>query len=182
MFELKYAVTESDIKAENKKIALFYFLLYFTVAVIGLGAGIAAVVINPEKSVLVLGIIILVFAGMLLAISLLMMIAPKNLVSSVLPPSDGEQNVVIDKNGITVDGSNLSPFADITAIKNRKTYLVVYFGKDKVFLVKNAITSGQSLAELYAYMTERQGKLLLTQSEEKTALQQDSVDGNSDNN
>lgn len=166
MFELKYAITDADIKSENKKIALFYFLLYFAVAVVGLAVGIVAVVINPQTSIFVLGIIILVFSALLLAIAILMAIAPKNLVTSVIDASEDELNVVIDKTGITVDEQNISPFADITKIKNRKTYLVVYMGKDKVFIVKDKITSGQKLDELYTYMTERQGKMLLTQTEE----------------
>lgn len=168
MFELKYAITEKDIKAENKKLALFYFLLYFGVAVVGLAVGIVAVVINPQTSILVIGIIILVFSGLLAAVALLMMIAPKNLISSIVGTDDNELNVVIDKNGITVDGENIAAFADITKIKDRKTYLVVYTGKDSAFLVKDAITSGQAFAELKTYMTERQGRLLLVPTEEQS--------------
>lgn len=167
MYELKYAITEKDIKAENKKLALFYFLLYFIIAVIGLAVGIVAVVINPQISIFVIGIIILVFAGLLAAVALLMMIAPKNLISSVVGTGDNEHNVVIDKNGITVNGDNVAAFADITKIKDRKTYLVVYTGKDTAFIVKDAITSGQAFAELKSYMTERQGKLLLVPTEEQ---------------
>lgn len=169
MFELKYAITAGDIKAENKKLTLFYFLLYFGVAVIGLAVGIVAVVINPQKSIFVIGIIILIFSGLLAAVAIFMLIAPKNLVSSVVGTNGNELNVVIDKNGITVDGDNVAAFADVTKIKDRKTYLVVYTGKDTAFLVKDAITSGQAFAELKAYMTERQGKLLLVPTEEQTA-------------
>ena len=168
MFELKYVITAGDIKAENKKLTLFYFLLYFGVAVIGLAVGIVAVIINPQTTILVIGIIILVFSGLLAAVALLMMIAPKNLVSSVVGTDDNELNVVIDKNGITVDGNNIAAFADITKIKDRKTYLVVYTGKDTAFLVKDNITSGQAFSELKTYMTERQGKILLVASEEQT--------------
>ncbi|MDE6294039.1 MAG: hypothetical protein K2L88_05400 [Clostridiales bacterium] len=175
MFELKYAITQADMKVENKKIALFYFLLYGIVAVIGLAVGIVAVVINPEITIFVLGIIILVFSALLLGIAALMMIAPKNLVTSVIDTSDDELNVVIDKNGITVNEQNVSPFADMTKIKNRKAYLVVYMGKDKVFIVKDNITSGQKLDELYTYMTERQGKLLLVPPTEQTEAK-DTVD------
>ena len=32
MFELKYQITDGDILAENKKIAMFYFCLFFIVA------------------------------------------------------------------------------------------------------------------------------------------------------
>lgn len=160
MFNLKYTLTADDLKAENKKLALFYFALYFTVAVIGLAVGVAAVVVNPQVTILVMGIIILVFAALLCAVSLLLLIAPKNLVVGVAD-EDGEKEVTIDKHGITVNGQSLAAFADITKIKNRKTYLVVYLGKDRVFIVKNAITSGQTFDELYAYMSERQGKMLL---------------------
>lgn len=166
MFELKYAITEADMKAENKKIALFYFLLYFCVSVVGLAVGIVAVVINPQTFIFALGIVIIIFSALLFAVALLMMIAPKNLVASVIDASDDELDVVIDKNGVTVNEQNITPFADITGIKNRKEYLVVYMGKDKVFIVKDKITSGQKLAELYAYMSERRGKLLLVPAEE----------------
>ncbi|MDE6028829.1 MAG: hypothetical protein K2F90_00730 [Clostridiales bacterium] len=161
MFELKYAITAGDIKAENKKLALFYFVLYFAVAVIGLAVGIVAVVLNPQTTILVIGIIILVFSGLLAAVALLMMIAPKNLISSVVGTDDNELEVVIDKNGVTVNGDSVAMFADITKIKDRKTYLVAYTGKDTVFIVKDAITSGQAFSELKTYMAERQGKLLL---------------------
>lgn len=169
MFELKYAITEKDIKAENKKLALFYFLLYFGVAVVGLAVGIVAVVLNPQTSILVIGIIILVFSGLLAAVALLMMIAPKNLISSVVGTDNIELNVVIDKNGITVNGDNVAAFADITKIKDRKSYLVVYTGKDTAFIVKDAIASGQAFAELKTYMTERQGRLLLVPTDEQPA-------------
>ncbi|MDE5593176.1 MAG: hypothetical protein K2I75_04505, partial [Clostridiales bacterium] len=148
MFELKYAITAGDIKAENKKLTLFYFLLYFGVAVIGLAVGIVAVVINPQKSIFVIGIVILVFSGLLAAIAIFMLIAPKNLVSCIVGTDDNELNVVIDKNGITVNGDNVAAFADVTKIKDRKTYLVAYTGKDTAFLVKDAITSGQAFSEL----------------------------------
>ena len=162
MFELKYKITEGDILAENKKIAMFYFWLFFIVAAVGLAVGIVAVVLGPQKTISVMGIIILVFSGLLITIALFMLIAPKNLVSCAVEAGENDRDVVIDKNGITADGNNVSQFADITKIKNRKTYLVAYVGKDKVFIIKNNITSGQSLAELFAYMSERQGKLLLT--------------------
>lgn len=164
MFELKYQITEGDILAENKKIAMFYFCMFFIVAAVGLAAGIVAVVLSPQKTIFVMGIIILVFSGLLMAIALFMLIAPKNLVSGAVEAGEDDRSVVIDKNGITVDGNNVSRFVDITKIKNRKTHLVAYIGKDKIFVVKNNITSGQSLTELLSYMTERQGRLLLTES------------------
>lgn len=182
MFNLKYTLTAADLKAENKKLALFYFALYFTVALIGLAVGIVAVVINPQVTMLVLGIVIIVFAALLLAVALLLLIAPKNLVVGVVD-EDVELDVTVDKHGITVNGQNLAPFADVTKVKNRKAYLVVYFGKDKVFLVKDAVTSGQTLNELCAYMTERQGRILLEvpegaapQKEQETATESEQVE------
>lgn len=161
MFELKYSITEGDILAENKKIAMFYFCMFFIVAAVGLAVGIVAVALSPQKTIFVMGIIILVFSGLLMAIALFMLIAPKNLVSGIVEAGDSELSVVIDKNGITVDGNNVSRFADITKIKNRKSHLVAYVGKDKVFIIKNSLTSGQTLSELFAYMDERKGRLLL---------------------
>ena len=162
MFELKYQITEGDIKAENKKIAMFYFCLFFIVAAVGLAVGITAVVLNPQVSIFVLGILILVMSGLLMLVAIFMLIAPKNLVIGAVEASDSERTVVVDKNGITVDGNNISQFADITKMKNRKTYLVAHIGKDKIFIIKNNITSGQALSELFSYMDERKGKLLLT--------------------
>ena len=170
MFNLKYALTAADLKAENKKIALFYFALYFSVALVGLAVGIAAVVVNPQVTILVMGIIILIFAALLLAVSLLLLIAPKNLVVGAMD-EEGEKDVTIDKHGITVNGQNLTAFADITKIKNRKTYLVAYIGKDKVFIVKDAITSGQTFDELYSYMSERQGRMLIEVPEQNVKPQ-----------
>ncbi|MCH5155363.1 MAG: hypothetical protein J1F69_02045 [Clostridiales bacterium] len=175
MFELKYAITESDVRAENKKVSVFYFWLFFAVAAAGLAAGIVAVVLNPKTSVMVLGVIILVMSGLLMAIALLLLIAPKNMVHSAVQSGEEELNVVIDKNGITVNEQNVAPFAAITDIKNRKSYIAAYIGKDKVFIVKNHITSGGEFSELFSYMTERQGRLLLTPPTDAVERQDDTA-------
>lgn len=170
MFELKYAFTDRDLRAENKRATLFYFLLYGIVAVVGLAVGIVAVVLDSSKSIFVIGIIILVFSGLLMCVALFMLIAPKTLMSGAIAPSDDELSVAVDKHGITANGENIAEFADITKIKDRKTFIVAHLGKDKIFILKDAITSGQTIAELRAYMTERQGKLLIVPPEQNDTL------------
>ena len=160
MFELNYAITANDLKAVNKKIFSVYFCLYFGVALFGIAVGIAAIVLSPSTSILVLGIVILVFAAILLAVSLLMAIAPKNFVTSVVPTSDQQLSGVIDKHGVTVGDQNVLSFADMQKIKKYKDFFTVGTAAS-VFIVKNAITSGQSYDELYSYMSQSIGKLLL---------------------
>ena len=164
-FELNYAITANALKAVNKKIMLFYFCWYFGVALFGIGVGIAAIVLSPATSMLVLGIIIVVFAAILLVVSLLMAIAPKNFVSSIVPTSNEQLSVVIDKRGVTVGDQNVLAFADMQKIKKYKDFFTVG-NAASVFIVKNAITSGQSYDELYSCMSENLGKLLLTTTEQ----------------
>lgn len=164
-FELNYAITANDLKAVNKKIMLFSFCWYFGVALFGIGVGIAAIVLSPATSMLVLGIIIVVFSAILLVVSLLMAIAPKNFVSSIVPTSDERLSVVIDKHGVTVGDHNVLAFADMQKIKKYKDFFTIGTSSS-VFIVKNAITSGQSYDELYSYTAENLGKLLLVPTEQ----------------
>lgn len=161
MFELKYSITENDLRAENKHIMLFYFALYAAVAAVGLAVGIVATVLRPMNSLFVLGIILIVLAGILMLCALFIAIAPKNFVTSAFETSDTELDVKVDKHGITVNGENICPFADISRLKRRKSYMLAYVAKDKVFIIKNTVGDTE-FRDLYAYMDERKGRILLT--------------------
>lgn len=180
MFELKYTVTENDFATENKRIALFYFLLYGIVAVIGLAAGIAAVVLRPQQLMFALGIVLLVLSGILMLCALFIIIAPKNYVKSAAELSGGEMNVTVDKHGITIDGEVATEFVDMTRIKRRKEYLLAYVNKDEAYMIKN--TLGERFSELYSYMDERKGRILLTEkptapSDKETGETAENADG-----
>lgn len=172
MFELNYEVTSADMKAVNKKNAMFYFWLYIAVAIVGIAVGIVAVILHTETFMFVLGILILVIAGILAVCALLLLIAPKTLLTSAVPV-DKQMTVVVDKNGITVDGEPLCPFADVLSVKNKKDYLLVTVAKDKVVVVKNP---DGTLDELYAYMSERKGRLLLDPQADAPQAQSENTD------
>ncbi len=162
MFELKYNITDGDFRAENKRIMWFYFALYAAVAAVGLAIGIVAVVLDPQKLMYVLGIVLLVLSGILALCALFLLIAPKNYAISAIETSEEPHDVLIDKHGITVDGENIYAFADIIRIKRRKTGLFAYVSKDRAFLVKNTLGEDK-FNELVAYMTERKGRILLSE-------------------
>lgn len=161
MFKLKYKITDADMRAVNKRSVMFYFWLYLAVAVCGIAVGITAVVLNPQKLMFVLGIILLVFGGLLTACALLLLVAPKDLISSAFPTGDEELDVTVDKHGITAGEINI-PFADIKSVKDRKSYLLVSLGKYDAVVLKDCITSGQTFAELSSYVRERAGRILLS--------------------
>lgn len=159
MFELKYTIADADMRAVNKKISLFYFALYFCVALGGLATGIASIVLKPTTLTYIAGIILTVLGGLLLACAVLLLVAPKTSLESVVPTGDGELTVKIDHDGVTVGDTELS-YSDMTAVKNKKTYLLVYFGKFRALLIKDAIVNGGSMPELYAFVAARAGRTL----------------------
>lgn len=158
MFELRYNITDADMRAVNKKSIISYFALYFCVALCGLAAGVAAIVLKPSDLTFIAGIVLTVFGGLLLACALLMLIAPRNLLKSVVPTGDADMEVKIDHDAVTVDGKRLS-YSDITSVKNKKTYLLVFFGRSEVLLVKNALADG-TLGQLCEYISARAGRAL----------------------
>ncbi|MCH5166045.1 MAG: hypothetical protein J1G01_06555 [Clostridiales bacterium] len=158
MFELKYKITEADIKEINKKTMLFYFVLYMCVAVVGMAVGIVAIVLNPQKLMFVLGILLVVFGGILFLCAAMLLIAPKNFVVSVVKPSDDELTVKVDEGEIVVtspNGNTVIPFVEVTNVKYKKDKLLVNVGKDIILLIKNAIESGQTLEELNRFIYAR---------------------------
>lgn len=180
-FELKYKVTDDDLKAINKKIMLFYFVLYLTVALVAIAIGIVAVVFRPQMLMYVLGIILIVLGGILLVFALLLLIAPKNLLKSAVKPSDNELSVKVDESGIEVtDGEErkLIPFFNVRSTKVKNGLLYVYTAKDVALLVKNAIISGGTFEELCKFVYARQRGVVNPVLAEK---QQESEQEQSDN-
>ena len=94
MFELKYKITDDDMKTVNKSIMWQYFIPYVIVAVLGLAAGIAAVVLNVRTDIFVLGIVLIVLGAILMCCTVLLLVAPKNFVASALVPSDTVERTV----------------------------------------------------------------------------------------
>ena len=157
MFTLKYKITNDDMKRINTRIMRMYFALYFTVSLLGLGAGIAATIMRPRTEILVFGIILIVLGAILLGCSLLLTISPKTFVlGAVLPDNDAERELSIDGDGITVRSQDSSDIyfrmGEVLKVKERPAELLLYTEKDRVLIVKDAVTSGQSFAELVAFV------------------------------
>ena len=164
MFTLKYKITDDDIKKVNKGIMWKYFALYTVVALFGLGVGIAATVLRPRTEMLVFGIILIVLGAILLGCSILLTVSPKTfVVSALLTDAETERELTVDKDGITVrtDGHSDIYFrmGEISKVKPTKTGLLLYIGREQVLIVKDAITSGQTIAELAEFIkTNTSGK------------------------
>ena len=153
MYELEYKITDGDMKAVNKSIMWRYFVPYLTVSLVGIGVGILAAVMRPRIELMICGIILAVFGWILLVCSVLMAVAPKNFVASILETYDDVvRKVTVDERcvKIAIEGQSdiTIPLGDITAVKTRKDCLLLYFGKQRVLIVKNAFKTGQSLGEL----------------------------------
>lgn len=183
MFKLEYKITDGDFGAINKRIALFYFLLYAIVSVVGVVVGCIAVALGPSKLMFVLGIVLIVLGGILALCAIMLLVAPKNFVTSAVKPSDDARAVEIDESGIAVssDGEDIKiPFASVTEVRDKKQYLLVFIGKDIALLVKNEITSGQSLSELFGFLSARRGGLVnpatVAAEDRKTELPEQSRD------
>lgn len=165
MFTLGYTVTAADMRAENKRLALFYATLYMAIAAVGIAVGIVSTVIRADTFMLVLGIVLTALGAILMLCAILLLAAPKTMLASAVP-TDTPLEVVIDKNGITANGETVCAFADISRIKIRKTHLALTVGKDLIVIIKDAIASGGTFNELREYMSERAGKMLLSVPEQ----------------
>ncbi len=160
MFELKYKITDADMKAVNKRIMWQFFIPYVIVALLGVAAGITAVVLQPHNELFVLGIILIVLASALLVCAVFMAIAPKNfVVSALLTDENVERTFEIGENGVTVKTPEQSDitvdYAEILKVKDKKNYALLYVGKDAVILMKDAIVSGGTFAELVSFVKEK---------------------------
>ena len=49
VFELKYRITDDDLKRINKSVMWKYFLMYLAVSLVGLAVGVVATVLRPRK-------------------------------------------------------------------------------------------------------------------------------------
>ena len=160
MFELKYKITERDLKDANFKVALKYFIAYLVVSLAGIGIGVAAIVTRPSTTLFVMGIILAILGGLLLVCSAMLMISPKSFVLSVLTPSEElERTVTISDKGVTIssDGPNAIELSyyDIIKVKNHKKYLLAYLDKAQALVIKDAVVSGGTLAELFAFLQSK---------------------------
>ncbi len=160
MFELKFKLTDADVKAVNTRLMWSYFIPYLIVSLIGLAAGIAAAVLKPRTEILVLGIVLIVLSAILLGCSVMLVIAPKNFVHSVLfPDNDVEREVIADDGGITVKTPEQSDitvsYGGVLRVKKAGEYVLVYGDKDSALIIKNAVTSGQSLDDFYEFLKSK---------------------------
>lgn len=161
MFELNYKITEDDIKKINFSIMIAYFIPYLLVSLLGLGAGIAAVVLRPTQVLFVLGIVLLVLGAILFGCAILLLIVPKNFITSALvPSSETERNLKVDDNGMIVTTENREPveipFYAVSRVKVKLDRMLVYLGRDRVLVVKDAMVIG-SFEELCAFVKSRAG-------------------------
>ncbi len=76
MFELKYKITDADVKAVNAKSALRYFVSYLVVALAGVAIGVTAIVLRHSTALFVMGILLTVMGAFLLVCSVLLMMSP----------------------------------------------------------------------------------------------------------
>lgn len=161
MFELNYKITEDDVKKINFSIMIAYFIPYLLVSLLGLGAGIAAVVLRPTQVLFVLGIVLLVLGAILFGCAILLLIVPKNFITSALvPSSETERNLKVDDNGMIVTTENREPveipFYAVSRVKVKLDRMLVYLGRDRVLVVKDAMVTG-SFEELCAFVKSRAG-------------------------
>lgn len=155
MFELKYKITDGDIKAVNFKTALSYFITYLAVALVGIAIGVTAIVLRSTTVLLVMGILLTIMGAFLLVCSVLLIISPKNFAASALITSDEIERIVrVDDDGITVTSDAQKSdikfsFYELTKVKLKNGLIVAHIGRDQILLIKDAVTSGGTLAELY---------------------------------
>lgn len=162
MFELKYSLTDDDMKKIGKATGTRRTVLYLTASAIGLGVGITAVALRPDTLLFVCGIILIVMCTLLATLTLVLLFS-KTTLDSVLPTDGTELAVTVTHDNITVrNGEETTEFMyeDMTGVRLFGAYMLVYFGKTRVLPFKNAIASGGSSLELYEYVEKRAGRAL----------------------
>lgn len=159
MFNFEYKITDGDVKSVNKSLMWTCFVPYIIVALVGIAAGVIAVVFNPRTEIFVFGILLLVFGGILVACCVLMLIAPSNFVASALMESDELNRHVVIDGDITIKTEGQEDihlaFCDLTKVKTFKDYLLAYIDKDRAVIVKNCESGGKTLKELALYIKSR---------------------------
>lgn len=157
MFELKYGITDGDIKAASRAVNLLYVIVYLCVAAAGLVVGIIGIVLHTSTFMFALGIVITVFGGILLVLAVLLTVAPQKAFDSIVGTSESEFAVSITHENITVvNGEKTTElsYTDMTSVRLRKNYIIAYFGKLDVLLIK----SDGNAKEVYEYIEKRQGR------------------------
>lgn len=160
MFELSYKISDGDLKAASRAVDLKYAIVYLCVALCGLAAGIAPVVLGATKTMFVLGILLTVMGGFLLVCALLLLTVNKTSFESVVETGDDELAVTISHENITVtkaDDRLEFSYSDMITVKTRKNFVLAYFGKTRVLLLK---LENARVAEVYEYIRKRQGRML----------------------
>ena len=165
MYELKYKITEADVKAVNKSIMWAYFIPYLIAALVGIAVGITATVLRPRTEMLVLGIVLIVLGAILLGCAILLLIAPKNFVVSALIPSDETERVVkLSDDNITVSTEGKADividYYELNKLKSKQNRIIAYIGKEQILIIKNAEDTGYATEELFGFIKGRITKLL----------------------
>lgn len=160
MYQLKYDITESDLKSVNSRIARFYYTLYFIVSLVGMGVGLAAIFVRFHQIMYIMGIALTALGGLLFLLALLLAVAPKSMIKSVVPV--GEVNAKIDTDSRTIEveaGGQTSEytFMQVSRVKDYGSYILVYLGGSNALLVKDGIVSGQALVTLYSQLSALRG-------------------------
>lgn len=188
MFELEYTITDDDLKKVNKHVMWSYFIPYLAVALLGIGAGIAATVIRPSTSIFVLGIILIVLGAVLLACTIMLAVAPKSFVLSALETSDEVKRAVkISDSGITVstDGQSDIRFGYGGILKaklmRKAAILVLYVDKDAVLIVKDGTDGNGSVDEIYAFVAAKlKSDRAVSDTSSVESVSNDSADASAD--
>lgn len=157
MYELKYAVTERDLKEASKAVNLRYVIIYLCIAAAGLAVGILSIVLSDSSFMHVTGIIVTVFGGLLLVLACLLAFIPQKAFDSVTETGDDEKEVSITHDNITVkNGETVKElsYCEMTAVKLRKRYIIAYFGKYSALIIK----PNGNAKEIYEYIEKRQGR------------------------
>ncbi|MCH5161590.1 MAG: hypothetical protein J1G04_06125 [Clostridiales bacterium] len=185
MYELKYKITQADVKSVNKSIMWAYFIPYLAAALVGIGVGIAATVLRPRTEMLVMGIILIVLGVILLACAILLLIAPKNFVASALLPSDDiDRTVKFSDDNITVSTEDkadiIIDYFELNKIKCKNTCIVAYLGKEQILIIKDAFTSAGNLQELFEFIKGRMTKIVPSAPAQNTAVAENAEEAKSE--
>ena len=161
MFELKYSITDEDMKKIGKSSGVKRTVLYLSAAVIGMGFGITAVVLRPDTMLFVCGILLIVMCTLLATLTLVLLFS-KTTLDSIVPIGD-ELTVTVTHDDITVERNGETAkymYEDMTDVRLYGAYMLVFFGKTRVLVFKNKIVSGGNSRELYEYVEKRAGRAL----------------------
>lgn len=161
MIELKYKITDADIRAEDKRNCLEFFAVYAAIGILGLAVGIVAVVLRQSIPLLALGIIMIALAALLCIIAILLAIPHNPTIKSVVFTDDAAvRTVTLGERELSVsaeDGTNIVSFgyARFIGMRKRKDYIRLTLEKNVVLLVK---CGSQELEKTYSFILDRMGK------------------------